>query len=117
MNKIKVGIVFISGYKNIEENVFNIHKFLDHYHFIYLQSVPEKGTDFVFNYLNSNNEPLLCSHNILKKICIPQSNAESYSEFKFYKPDTEFYLIFDSFKQYTLDKSHYPILDSHILSI
>lgn len=115
MNKIKVGIVFLFN-KNFD-SIFSINKILLDYHFIYLDSIPEKDTNFIFHVFNNKGEKTLCSNTLLKKICIPQSNSNSYSQFKFYKPDTEIYLIFESFKQYTLDKSHYPILDSHILSL
>ncbi len=115
MNQIKVGIVFLSTI-NVD-NIFNINKILVNYHFISLNQIPEKDTVFIFHYLNDKNKPTICSQPVLKIFFIPQSNSKSYTEFNFYQPDTEIYLLFENFKNYTFDKSHYPILDSNIISI
>ncbi len=115
MNKIKVGIVFLST-TNIDK-IFNINKILVNYHFIYLNQIPEKHTVFIFHYLNNKNEKIIFSQPLLQKILIPQSNFKSYDDFPFYQPDTEIYLFFENVKNYTLNKSYYPILDSNIISI
>lgn len=47
MNKIKVGIVFLFT-KNFD-NIFDIDKILCDYHFIYLDSIPEKDYTFIFH--------------------------------------------------------------------
>lgn len=103
MDKKKVGIVFLNnniGYKYLYENFSSLNRFVEEYHFIYLDHIPKKNETIflLMEYIKQSLTPF----NVIDSVFIPSINnhlkddSSYHEDLVFFDKDVSFYLFINN---------------------